>query len=350
MRKLALWVAAVTLVGVGACGSDDDSSGTPSGGSAGASGAGGGSGSGGSSGSGGGGTGGGGTGASAGSGGATGGSAGLDAGAGAGGTAGADAAADAPVEAGWPTCDAQPSGVAAKTIPEIWADNPTSPTQVWVSGVYVTAISGGGCSAGSSCQIFVQQDLTYGSLSAGAKHAIKLRISAQAAQHFTGIVVGDQVDALGHAWRYNLDGSNELVVQVNAQLQGCAKKVGTGNPTPIAGVQLSDLTLAAYETTHGPLLVKVDSVSGKPGGATEIFGIWPTGIGIGDASPSELVSVSPFFLSGFAFTGLPTDGQTTVNFSSVSGVFGQYVPFSEGGSPPKYHVLYPRSMSDIVAP
>jgi hypothetical protein len=353
MRRLALLgtSAVVALALIGACGSDDEGGGTAAGGSAGASGAGGGSsGSGGASGSGGGSGSGGASGGSAGSGGATGGGAGVDAGAGAGGTAGADAAADAPVEAGWPTCDMQPSGVTAKTIKQIWTDNPTSPTQVWVNGVYVTAVSGGGCNAGSSCQIFVQQAETYASFAAGAQQAIKLRISDQVSQHFTGIAVGDQLDVLGNAWRFTLGGVNELVIQVNAQLQGCAKKVGTGSPTPITGVQLSELTLNAYEQSHGPLLVQVASVSGKPAGPGEIFGIWATGVGIGDASATELVSVSPFFLSGFQFTGLPTDGQTTVDFTSVTGVFGQFVPFDEAGSPPKYHVLYPRTIGELVKP
>ncbi|MFO0565481.1 MAG: hypothetical protein U0263_07450 [Polyangiaceae bacterium] len=138
----------------------------------------------------------------------------------------------------WPTCDVQPSGVPTKTIPQIWADNSATETQVWVPGVFVTAISGSACSAGTSCQIFLQQDETYATLAAGAKHGIKMRIASTVTQHFTGVKVGDKVDVMGYGWRYNLGGASEMVVQVNSQLPGCAKKIGTGNPTPITGVQL----------------------------------------------------------------------------------------------------------------
>jgi hypothetical protein len=349
--RLSSWFLGIGFLAcawLAACAGGGDSDGTPAGGSAGkagsagTSGKGGSAGASGSSGSGGAAA----SGGSAGSGGASG-SAGDDGGAGAGGTGGTtDAAADALPEAGWPTCDAQPTGVPAKTILQIWADNPSAPTPVWVDNVYATAVSGGGCVAGSACQIFLQQNESYASLSLGAKQAIKLRISGQASQYFTGIAVGDQVDVLGHAWRYNLGGANELVIQVNLQLQGCAKQVGTGNPMPITGVTLADLTLTAYEQTHGPLLIQVATVSGKPQGAGEIFGIWETGVGIGDASATDLVSISPYFLQGNAFTGF-TAGQI-VNFQTVTGVFGQYIPSTESGTPPKYHVIYPRSMADLV--
>jgi hypothetical protein len=344
----------------GACAGGGDADGDPggSGGTAG-SGATGGSagGSGGSAGAGAAGGAGGAAGTGAGGAGGSAGAAGVGGGSGASGSAGSagstgtgggpsDASADAPP--GWPTCDAKPATAAHKTLPQIWADDPSAPTEVWVTGTYVTAISGGACTAGDACQIYLQQDPTYASFALGAHRAIKLRVSGTAAQYFTALAPGDQVDVLGHAWRFNLGGANELVIQVNAQLQGCAKKIGTGAPAPITGIQLSDLNVTSYELTHGPLLIQVAAVSGKPAAPAEIFGIWPTGVGIGDASPSDLVSISPFFLPAFAFTGLPTNGQTTVSFQTVTGVFGQYIPATETGTPPKYHVIYPRSMADLV--
>jgi len=212
--------------------------------------------------------------------------------------------------------------------------------------VYVTAISGGACVANETCQIFVQQDETYASLTAGAKHGLKIRVSANVAKYFTGLQVGDRIDAQGYAWRFDLFGNNEIVLQVNSTLPGCAKKVGSGNPTPIIGVQLSDLSVNAYEQTIGPLLVQVATVTGKPAGPTEIFGIWKTGVGIGDAGPTSIPSLSPFFLTGGAFTGL-TAAQT-VNFQTVTGVFALFVPTQDAGTPPKYIVIYPRTMSDLA--
>ena len=217
---------------------------------------------------------------------------------------------------------------------------------MWIPSAIVTGISFGACSAGFACQVFLQADATYASFTAGAKHAIKLRISSSAASYFSSLAVGDRVDVLGWAWRYNLGGENELVVQVNNLLPGCAKKVGSATPTPITGVTLSDLTVTAYEQTHGPLLVQVAGVTGKPQAASEIFGIWETGVGIGDAGPGEIVSLSPYLLSGGKFSGL-TSG-ANVDFQTVAGVFSLYVPFTEGGATSKYKVLYPRTMSELV--
>src|SRR6201999_1095356 len=109
-----------------------------------------------------------------------------------------------------------------------WSDDPTSQTETWLSGVYVTAVSNGACSANKLCTFFVQQDLSYADLQAAAHHAIKVLASAQAATHFAGIAVGDRVDLLGWAWRYNLDGQNELLLQIDAPIPGCFKKVGSG--------------------------------------------------------------------------------------------------------------------------
>jgi len=244
--------------------------------------------------------------------------------------------------AGWPTCDAKPVGVDAKTIPQIWLDDPSQPTEVWVSGVIVTAISRGSCAAGQACQLFLQQDATYANLSAGAHHGIKLFVSAATAQHFTSLVVGDVVDVLGHAWRYNIDVQDELLVQVNAQLPGCAKATASASPVPIAGVLLDDLTVDAYEQSVGPLLVKVDMVSGKPNMAAETFGLWNTGQSGGGGGVADIVSLSPFFLPGAVFSGLQ-QGVIT-DFASVTGVFGLFVP--QGG--PKYKEIYPRTMADVV--
>jgi len=248
----------------------------------------------------------------------------------------------------WPTCDTKPSAAPTKTVQQIWADNPTTETQVWLPGVFVTAISGSACANNTTCQIFVQQAESYASLAAGAKQAIKLRVAGSVAQYFTSLKVGDKVDVLGYAWRYNLGGANEMVVQINSQLPGCAKKVGTGSPTPITGVQLTDLSVAFYEQTHGPLLIQLSTVTGKPAAPSEIFGLWKTGVGIGDAGPESLVNASPFFLANNAFTGLPTNGTTAVDFKTVTGVFAVFIPSLEAGSPPKYMVTYPRSMAEMV--
>jgi hypothetical protein len=266
--------------------------------------------------------------------------------------AGPDAPTDGPgpdQDAGnpWPTCDAQPTGVPDMTLPQIWASNPTDPTEVWITGLYVTAISRGGCSGGNPCQVFLQDAETYTSFDAGAKHAMKLFVSSATAQHFNTLKIGDRVNVLAHAWRYNLNPSqNELLLQVNNALRGCAKTVGTGTPTPIAGVELADLTQDAYENTHGPLLVKVDGVSGKPGAAIETFALWKTGGPFVEAGLELVVSASPYFLSSGAFSGLPTNGTTTVNFASITGVFGLFVPTTDAGGS-KYLMLYPRNMGEM---
>lgn len=248
----------------------------------------------------------------------------------------------------WPTCDVKPASAAAKTIPAIWQAAPTTETEVWIEGAYVTAVSLGSCTAGKACQIFLQADPSYASLASAAKHGIKLFVSSTVAQHFTTVAVGDRVDVLGWAWRYDLDGQNELLVQVNAKLPGCAKTKSKGNTlTPLAGVALSDLTLDKYENTHGPLFVKVANVSGKPDiFLTSTFGLWPTTDGgsfdAGSDAGTDIVSLSPYFLPGGTFNGL-TSGMIT-KFSSVTGVFGLFVP--SGG--PKYLEIYPRSDDDIV--
>lgn len=225
----------------------------------------------------------------------------------------------------------------AKTIHEIWQDDPTAPTEVWVPGVYVTAVSNGGCQAGVACQIFVQSAEGFADLAAGSQQAIKLFISANTASHFAGIKPGDRVDVDAFAWRYEVSLQNELLLQVALTLKGCAKVVGTGSPAPVP-VQLTDLTLSAYEDTVGPLLVRVNGVSGKPQTPAEIFGLWATGT-FSDAGVDSIVSLSPYFLSGGAFNGLQAG--KIHDFTSVTGVFGLFAPTSDPTS--KYKVLYPRA-------
>lgn len=250
----------------------------------------------------------------------------------------------------WPTCDMQPAGVPDMTLPQVWSSNPTTPTEVWITGLYVTALSWGGCSSGNACQIFVQDAETYASFAAGAHHGMKIFVSGAAAQHFEALQVGDRVNVYAHAWRYDLNpAQDELLLQVNGALPGCAKTVGTGSPTPIQGVELTDLTVEAYEDTHGPLLIEVEGLSGKPGAADETFALWTTGGPFVEAGIESVVNASPYFLSGGSFTGLPSDGNTTVDFASITGVFGLFVPAApaDGGTSPKYLMLYPRAMADM---
>ncbi len=256
-------------------------------------------------------------------------------------TTGEGGAGGAPVGA-WPDCTTQPKGSFLRTIPDLWAANPPKQTKAgtWVPGVYVTAISAGGCVAGTECQVFLQQDETYADLAAGAKHAIKLFASNKVSEHFTSLKVGDKVDAFGSAWRSTLNGANELEIDVNLAYPGCANVVGTGDPKPVQAT-LADLTIAGYEDTIGPLLVQADLVSGKPTSNTAIFGMWPTGQ-FPDGGPEGFVSLSFYFLQGQAFSGLTID--KLHDFSSVAGVFGELLM----PGPTKFRVIYPRQMTDVV--
>src|SRR5262249_55336426 len=149
------------------------------------------------------------------------------------------------------------------------------------------------------CQLFVQQAEKFADLAAGSQQALKIFVSAPTASHFVGLKVGDKVDVDAWAWRYNLMGQNELLLEVNSLIHGCAKAVGAGDPQPVT-VLLSDLTLSAYEDTVGPLLVKVNTVSGKPQLPDEIFALWNTGM-FSDAGVSAIVNNSPFCLPNGAF-------------------------------------------------
>jgi hypothetical protein len=241
----------------------------------------------------------------------------------------------------WPDCTAQPNGVPTKAITDVWNDNPGMPTQVWLSGVYVTGITKSACVPGVACDIFVQQDLTYGSLQQGAHHAIKMFVSAATAMYFTGVAVGDKVDAMGWAYRYTTGGNNELLVQVDQLMPGCAHKTGSGNATPVPAT-INDLTLTAAEDTLGPLFVQVNDVRGTPKAPTQTFGI---GWIYWDGGPSPFVSLSPYFLPAGAFVGLVQGQKTT--FKSVAGVFAVAVPIGADAATTKYLEIHPRSMAEV---
>jgi hypothetical protein len=261
-----------------------------------------------------------------------------------------DAAKDSPVDAPktdapgfiWPDCTSQPQGVPTKAITDLWSANPSVPTQVWIPGVYVTAVSQGGCVANVACEFILQQDETYVSLQSGAQHAIRAWISSNASKYFTQLAVGDQVDAMAWAFRETEAGQNELILHVDAVSPGCALKVGTGNPTPITGVQLSDIgSLAAYENTYGPLLLQIANVTGTPKQPNQTFGLGNTFFD-GGASDAAIVSLSPFYMDGGNFVGL--EAGTKTKFTSVSGVFNEY--FNPDASAVKYLEIGARTQAD----
>jgi len=260
----------------------------------------------------------------------------------------ADAAVlDAETGPDWPSCDSKPSGTTTSTIPALWATNPSAPVYSWVSGAVVTAVSGGGCAADKACQIFVQEEGGAATLAGVAKKAIKVFVSAKAGSRFTGIVPGDKVDIAAHAWRYNVTGQNELLLQVNDLLRGCIKKTGTGTITAVPATLTELGSVAAYETQYGPVLVTVSGVSGNTDTSLSMtFGLWPTTGGF-DAGASSIVSLSPYCLSGNAFTGMTTSKR--YDFNSVTGVFGIFIPTTTGdsGTSPKYLEVYARTMADV---
>lgn len=256
---------------------------------------------------------------------------------GAGGVGGSGGAAP-----GWPDCATQPGGSATKTIAELWSDDPVKQGPgTWVPGVFVTAISANGCVAGTECQIFLQQDETYADLAAGAKHAIKLFASKATSSHFVSLHVGDKVNVFASAWRSTLNGAHELMLDVNLNYPGCAAFVSQGHPTAVVTTP-GELTIAAYEDSVGPLLVEIDTVSGKPKANDAIFGLWPTGQFPADAGADAFLDLSFYFLQGQAFSGLTLN--KLHDFTSVTGVFGELI---EPG-PTKFRTLYPRQMSDVV--
>jgi hypothetical protein len=174
-------------------------------------------------------------------------------------------------------------------------------------------------------------------------------ISANTAFHFLGIKVGDKVDVDAHAWRYNVSGENELLLQVSLALPGCAKVVGSGNPVPVKA-KLSDFSVSAYEDTLGPVLVTVDAVSGTPQMPAQTFGLHNTKGPFDDAGVTTVTSLSPYFMPGGAFTGsIAASVGAQLSFVSVTGVFGIFIPT---GSMSKYEEIYPRAEAEypVVIP
>ncbi len=245
----------------------------------------------------------------------------------------------------WPDCTSQPSSVPTKTIVDLWNDNPSTPTQVWIPGVYVTAISQNGCVANTACEFFLQQDLTYPDLATGAHHGIRAWITTKTSVHFTSLAVNQQVNVLAWAYRDTAQGANELILHVDTTNPGCALAVGTGTATPVSAL-LSDLDqISDYEQTIGPLLVVIANVTGTPKQPSQTFGLGNT-YWDGSTTTGEIISLSPYFLSGGVFTGL-TIGQKT-KFTSVAGVYGLVLQQGADGGPAKYLEIYPRTMNDVV--
>ncbi len=240
----------------------------------------------------------------------------------------------------WPACDAQPTGSTETTIEDIWADEPGAPTFMWLPNVYVTAVSRGGCSAGVACQLFVQQDESYGSLAEATHKSLRIAVSTEAASHFTGVSVGDVVSLAAFALRDTLDGHNELMFLVTPTLRGCILPFDSASPSPVVAT-LDDLDVAAYEEDIGPVLVQLDTVSGKPALPDETFGLWDTG-SIQGGDITTVTSLSPFFLPNATFNGLVQDQIT--DFDRVVGVFGLFVPDADPLI--KYEEIYVRTDAD----
>jgi hypothetical protein len=250
---------------------------------------------------------------------------------------------DAGIDAGpWPTCDAQPAGSTETTIPAIWADESVLPLRAWVPGVYVSAISRGGCTAGMVCQIYVQQEPSYASLAEATHQSIRVGISSAAASYFEGIAVGDEIDLFGQALRETTtDGRDELIFLITETMPGCAAVVTSGTALTPVTVMLDDLTVDGYEHDIGPVLVRVDLVSGRAQDADEIFALWETDQPI-NGDITTVTSLSPFYTAGGAFTGL-TAGEI-VDFEYVVGVFGVFAPPATPLI--KYESIYVRSAAD----
>lgn len=237
-------------------------------------------------------------------------------------------------EAGWPTCDSQPTGSTIATIPEIWTADPATPIDEWVPGVYVTGVSQNGCQPNVGCQIFVQQDETYADFADAQQKSLRIDVFPTVASHFVGIAVGDKVDLYASAARNTLNMNNELRFFVSESNPGCFKKVGSGTPVPVSA-SLDDLSVDAYES-QGPVLITVDLVSGKPHLPAETFALWATGSQQG-GDITTVTSLSPFFLANEQFTGLTAE--TITDFDSVTGVFGIFFP----SGTIKYEEIYPRT-------
>src|SRR5678815_114677 len=103
---------------------------------------------------------------------------------------------------------------------------------------------------------------------------------------------------------------NELIVHVDDVSPGCALKVGSGTPTPITGVQLSDIgSLSAYEDIYGPLLLQVANVTGTPKLPNQTFGVGNSFFD-GGATDASIVSLSPYYMPNGNFVGLDSGVKT----------------------------------------
>ncbi len=242
----------------------------------------------------------------------------------------------------WPSCDSQPQGSEATTIQQIWQDDPTSPMPVWLEDVWITAISKGACVAQEACNLFVQSQESFADLGAAAHGSLRIFASPGTSQYFVGLAVGDRINVLANAWRYNINDENELLLQVNVVLPGCSKKTGSGAPVPVSAT-LDQLTQDAFYNTLGPALVTLDTLVGKPHLPDETFAIWDSGSSY-DGGPEELTSLSPYYLPGGVFVGLSPELLT--NFTKITGVFGIFVPDAQPVI--RYKEIYPRTMNEVV--
>ncbi len=242
---------------------------------------------------------------------------------------------------GWPGCADRPADAIATTLPQIWTDDPVEPTAVWLEGVYVSAISGGGCQLNTPCHLFVQQHPSYGALHEAAWQSLRLEVSDGIAHYFEDIKVGDQIDLAAHGWRRTDGGRNELQLQISSEMPGCAVVVGRAELAPVEAT-LEELSVDAYEETLGPVLVRVALVAGAPEALNETFPLWPQeslddeGLGV--------TNLSPYFLPNHEFIGLSTG--KVFKFWSVTGVFGVFSPASNPSA--KYEEIYLRDMSDVL--
>jgi hypothetical protein len=263
-----------------------------------------------------------------------------------------DAGVDAPLDAPptdapgfvWPDCTSQPNGVPTKTIADLWNDDPSAPTQVWIPGVYVTAVSGGSCKAGTACDFFLQQDLSYASLAEAAHHGIRGWVTTNTSKYFTSLAVDQQVNVLAWAYRDTSQGQNELILHVDLVDPGCALAVGNGTAMPVTAT-LADLDqVVDYEQTYGPVLVTISDVTGTPAAPNQTFGLGNTFFD-GGSNGGQIISLSPFYLPNGVFTNLTQSVKT--KFTSVTGVYGIFTPPTDA-SVTKYLEIYPRTTADII--
>ena len=259
---------------------------------------------------------------------------------------------DAGCGSAWPTCDARPAAAAATSISALWMADPMRPTFSWVSGVVVTAISRGACSAGTACQIYVQEPTGATTLADATHHAIKVFISAASSSRFTTIHVGDRVDIAAWAWRYNISGQNELLLQVadSCSLRGCMTRTGDGVIAPVPATLSALGSVAAYESTVGPVLVRFTDVAATTDATTPLQsttgGLFVPGMTL-DGGRTEAISVSPFFMPGSRFVGYTASQR--LRFTSLTGVFGMFIPTSTSDAGvAKYLQVYPRTVDDLV--